>query len=50
MRYRIRYTKDGRSILMKSATGRTRTFTTKAGAKRVAKIYDWKKNIRVIKV
>jgi len=50
MAYKIRYTnKEGKGAYLKSATGRTRTFTIKKNALRVAKIYDHKKNIRVIK-
>jgi len=51
MAYRIRYTrKDGIGAYLQGATGKIRTFPTKKGAIMVARTYDYKKNIRVIRV
>lgn len=50
MAYRIRYTrKDGNGAFLQGAGGNVRTFQTKESAQKVAKIYNHKKSIRIVK-
>ena len=50
MGYKIRYTRrDGNPAFLQGATGKVRTFQKKESALKVARIYDHKKSIRVVK-
>ena len=51
MAYKIRYNPKGRkkSIYLKSATGRARTFKKKSSAQKIKKVYDYKPKIRIVK-
>ena len=51
MKYKIRYVPKGKrkSVYLKSASGKVRTFKTKKSAERIKEIYKYKPKIRIYK-
>jgi len=52
MKYAIRYVPRNKrkSEYLKLAGGKKRVFRTKKGAERIKNIYDYKKNIKIVKL